>query len=89
MMYRLEKILRNSFDGIWVNQPGVDVVKKLLKEGEHVILMPTYKSFSDMFVLMYALIENQIQLPFTIGNLDDTQRLLIDKLLSKIGYILM
>jgi glycerol-3-phosphate O-acyltransferase len=64
-------------------------LKKLLSEGEHVILIPTYKSFVDMFLLMFALIENQIQLPFTIGNLDDTPRLLFDKLLRKIGYILM
>lgn len=89
MTYQLSKVLRNSFDGLWVSQPGIDSLKALLKDGQHVILIPTYKSFSDMFVLLYALIENQIQLPFTIGNLDDTPRLLVDKLLRKIGYILM
>lgn len=50
--------------------------------------MPTYKSYADQFVLLYTLFSNQMQIPFTIGNKEDTPRIaMIDKILAKIGYI--
>jgi len=54
-----------------------------------VILMPTYKSYVDQFVLLYTLFNNQIQIPFTLGNFEDTPHIgIVDKILSKIGYVL-
>jgi len=47
MMVPLQKVLRHSFEGIWVSEPSVQKVKALIKQGDHVILMPTYKSFAD------------------------------------------
>jgi len=81
-------VLRNIVEGIWVNQSRIDNLKKLIKDGEHVILIPTYKSFADLFILQYIFLQNQIQLPFTMGNFEDTPRVyLIDKILKKMGYI--
>jgi hypothetical protein len=47
MMIPLQKVLRHAFEGIWVNKPSVEKVKALIKQGDHVILMPTFKSFAD------------------------------------------
>ena len=46
-MIFLQKFLRHGFEGIWVNQPSVENVKLLIKKGDHVVLLPTYKSFAD------------------------------------------
>lgn len=60
-----------------------------MSKGDHVILMPTFKSFVDQFILFYTLFNNKIQIPFTLGNLEDTPRVsFIDKILTKIGYVL-
>ena len=88
-MLPLQKIMRNSLQGLYVSQPGLDQVKSLMEKGDHVILMPTFKSFADQFMLLYTLFCNQIQIPFTFGNCEDIPRIkLVDKILSKIGYIL-
>jgi glycerol-3-phosphate O-acyltransferase len=90
LAYKGEKILRNTLEGLWVNQTGIENLKKLIKDGEHVILIPTYKSFTDLFILQYTFLHHQIQLPFTLGNFEDTPRVyLIDKILKKMGYILI
>jgi len=50
--------------------------------------MPQYKSFADFFILAYTLAVHNIELPFTVGNKEDTPRIpLIDKLLKGSGYI--
>jgi hypothetical protein len=78
LAYKGEKILRNTLEGLWVNQTGIDNLKKLIKDGEHVIL------------IQYTFLHHQIQLPFTMGNFEDTPRVyLIDKILKKMGYILI
>lgn len=53
------------------------------------VLVPTYRSFLDIFVLLYTLYEHEIPIPFTFGNLDDTPRInIVDPILRNIGYIL-
>jgi len=53
--YFVNKILRRSIEGIWVNQSGIQTVKDLLARGERVILLPTFKSFVDPLVIYYSL----------------------------------
>ena len=53
--YFVNKILRNSCEGIWVNSSGIQRVKDLLANGERVLLMPMYKSFVDPLVIYYSL----------------------------------
>jgi hypothetical protein len=50
--YKSQKLLRNIFQGIWVNQKGIENVKKLLSSKHHVLLMPSYKSFADLTILL-------------------------------------
>ena len=68
---------------------GLNNVKKLIEQGEKVILMPTYKSFADSFVLTQLFLLQNMDIPFTMGCYEDTPRYqLYESLLGKMGYIL-
>lgn len=54
--------------GIYLQQQGFDNIRKLLQAGERVVLMPVYRSFADLPMLLYSLFVNNIEIPFTIGN---------------------
>jgi glycerol-3-phosphate O-acyltransferase len=68
VFYLVQKTLRDLFDGIFVNDPGVERMKLLLEKKVRVVLMPVYKSFLDFLILVYSLVVNSIELPFTVGN---------------------
>ena len=83
------RIFRQISRGIFVQQSGVDAIKKLIAANERVILLPVYKSFADFPVLLYTLFVNRIEIPFTFGNLEDIPKApLIKSLLTRLGYIL-
>ena len=64
-------------------------LKEMLENKKKVVLLPTYKSFIDIFILCYTLYMHKIDIPFTFGNLEDTPRMrLLDPFLKSIGYIL-
>lgn len=75
--------------GIYLEQQGFENVRKLLQAGERVVLMPVYRSFSDLPVLLYCLFVNKIEIPFTIGNSEDLPSAsVINGLLKRIGYVI-
>jgi len=84
----VNKTFRNAFEGIFINDPGLDNVKTLLAKKEKVVLVPIYKSFLDLSLLLYSLFVNEIDFPFSIGNMEDVPSVaLIDSVLSNSGYI--
>lgn len=88
ILYYINKKLREVVEGIFVNDPGLAKVKELLQKKQNVILMPVYKSFFDFPIILYSLLVNNIDLPFTIGNFEDIPDVkLIDTLLKRFGYI--
>jgi len=67
---------------------GMKRIKDLMNNNERVVLLPTYKSYADVFVLLFALASSDIALPFTVGNREDIPRVrFIEKILQGIGYI--
>jgi len=59
-----------------------------MNRNERVVLLPTYKSFSDFLVILYAFASHDIEIPFSVGNFEDTPRVkFIDMLLKGVGYI--
>lgn len=55
---------------------------------ERVVLLPTYKSFVDLFILLYTLKSYEIETPFTVGNMEDIPQItVIEKLLKGVGYV--
>ena len=71
MFYFFIKYLRNMVEGIFVNEEGLEKIKKLINQKSCVVLMPVYRSVLDIKILLYCLLVNNIDLPFTIGNFDD------------------
>jgi len=83
------KIFRSVSSGLFVEQSGIKEIKSLMNQNERVVLVPQYKSFADFFILMYTLAYHGIEMPFCIGNMEDTPHIrLIDTLLKGSGYIM-
>lgn len=80
---------RHALEGLFVDQMGIKNIKQLLDKGERVLLLPTYKSFTDLFFMLYILFVNKIELPFSVGTFNDTPRTkVIDQLIKQCGYII-
>jgi glycerol-3-phosphate O-acyltransferase len=71
-----------------VNDPGLDKVKTLLAKNEKVILIPIYRSFLDLSLILYTLYVNNLDFPLSFGNIDDVPSVtLMDTILGNSGYI--
>ena len=82
------KLFRTLTSGLFVEEPGIKVIKKLMHMNEKVILLPQYKSYGDLFILLYTFAVHDIEIPMTVGNMEDTPRVrFIDMLLKGVGYI--
>ena len=88
LLWDSSKLFRNLSSGLFVEEPGIKVIKKLMNLNERVVLLPQYKSFADLFILLYTFAAHNIELPLTVGNMEDTPRVrFIDMLLKGVGYI--
>jgi len=74
MFSMMNVIARRAFDGLYVDEAGLANVKNLIDKGEKVILMPTYKSFADSFILSMTFLLQDMDIPFTLGCYEDTPR---------------
>lgn len=84
----LNKTFRSTIEGLFIHEPSMVKLKELLDKGERVVLMPYYKSFTDLFVILYALYVNEIEIPFTFGNFEDTPRVrFIDSIVRGCGFV--
>ena len=70
-LWYCSKILRRLCQGLFVEEPGIKNIKKLVGMKERVVLLPQYKSFTDLAILLYTLIYYKIEVPFTVGNMED------------------
>jgi glycerol-3-phosphate O-acyltransferase len=85
----LNRKMRQLSKGVYIQQKGFDEIRRLLNAGERVVLMPVFRSFADLPVLLYSLFINKIEIPFTIGNAEDMPATkFIDDILKKVGYII-
>ena len=64
----LNRKFRQVSNGIYLQQQRFDEIRRLLNAVERVVLMPLYRFFADLPVLLYSLFVNKLELPFTIGN---------------------
>ena len=54
------------------------------------ILLPMYKSFADTFTILYSLLNEGLQIPFTLGSKEDTPSvMLFNKLFTNCGMVLL
>jgi glycerol-3-phosphate O-acyltransferase len=88
MLVYMNRTFRNAFEGIFINDPGLDKVKTLMQKKQKVVLVPIYRSFLDLSLILYSLYANNIDFPFSFGNIDDVPTVaLMDSMLSNAGYI--
>jgi glycerol-3-phosphate O-acyltransferase len=84
----INKTFRNAFEGIFFNEPGLEKIKRLTNQGQKVVLVPIYRSFLDLSLILYTLYTNQIDFPFSFGCADDIpSAAFLDSVLSNAGYI--
>ena len=89
LMYYYNKKMRKSMQGLYVDTKGIDMVKRMIKSGYKVIFMPLYKTYIDFLVLTYVHQMQGIPHGFTLGNFEDTPRIVFfDAILRSVGYIM-
>ena len=89
LMYAFNKNMRKSMQGLFVDTKGIEMVKRMIKSGYKVIFMPLYKTYIDFLVLTYVHQIMGIPHGFTLGNFEDTPRIVFfDHILRSTGYIL-
>ena len=89
MIYSMNRLGRQITNGVFIQQSGINRIKDLIRKKERVVLIPYFRTYTDIFVLYYALFVHQIPIPFTFGNLEDTPRnTIFDNLIKRVGYIL-
>ena len=55
-----------------------------------IVLMPMFKSYSDLFVLHYANYVSDIEFGFSFGYYNDSPKVkMIERLVRKIGYFML
>ena len=87
-MWYFGKVFRKGIQSLFVDMNSVKQLKDTLHNGQRVVLMPIYKSFSDFFILFY--LNHLLGLPscYTFGCLEDTPRIkILDSLLTSCGFI--
>lgn len=84
----INRKMRQMSRGVYLQQQGFDEIRRLLQAGERIVLMPVYRSFADLPVILYSLFTNKIEIPFTMGtNEDSPSAIFIEKFLKRVGYI--
>ncbi|MFZ7126933.1 MAG: 1-acyl-sn-glycerol-3-phosphate acyltransferase [Desulfobacterales bacterium] len=59
-------IIRNMFDGVLLDQPGLDRVKRMTVKGP-VVLLPCHKSHIDYLMLSYVMYHNDMPCPHVVA----------------------
>lgn len=76
LIWFFNKSFRHLIRGLFVEQNSIFAnVKQQLEAGNHVVLMPIYRSWADFFVLSYVQVLQGLEMPFTVGNSEDTPRI--------------
>lgn len=68
-MYSFLKLWNRVYDQIIVNLDQVNEIAALIKrKREHVVLLPTHKSFMDLWIIGFIHLQQGIEYPFVTGN---------------------
>lgn len=88
-LFQAGKFFRALSNGVFVDQAGIQTLKqKLQTKKDRVVLLPQFKSFADIFVLLFALASNEIEIPFSVGSREDMSSMpFLAQLLNGLGYI--
>ena len=85
-MYFFLKAWEKLYTNILINTEGLAEVNNLIKEGKHnVVLLPTHKSFMDLWILGMINLDHGIEYPFNYGEQSLVKLAVVDTLLKNTG----
>lgn len=88
IVWYFNKTMRRAIQNLYIEEKSLGKIKQLLSDNKRVILMPIYKSFADAFIHLYIHHHYQMDMPFMLGNYEDTPRIaLFETWLKRAGYV--
>ena len=85
----LQKAFSKMYDRISVNEDQIVRFKELINDGQHVVLVPTHRSYIDFLLLSYVLFAYHVKVPFVAAGEDFQNIPGINSFLRKSGAFFM
>ena len=92
LFYFMNKTVMWLLDGFHVDLEGLQNIKQMTERDRNtkIVLMPMFKSYSDLFVLHYANFVSDIEFGFSFGYYNHSPKVkMIESLIHKIGYFML
>ncbi|TNV85444.1 hypothetical protein FGO68_gene11996 [Halteria grandinella] len=84
--YFFLKVWDKLYEQIVVNQDQLNEIKKLIQAKQsRVVLLPTHKSFMDLWILGFIHVQQGIEFPFTCGSQSVFKYAIIQSIMKKAG----
>jgi hypothetical protein len=85
----MNKSVTRLLDGLHIDMKGLKAIKDMTEKDRKtkIVLMPMFKSFSDLFVLHYANYISDIEMGFSFGYHNDSPKVkMIERMARRIGF---
>ena len=85
----MNKSVTRLLDGLHIDMKGLKAIKEMTEKDRKtkIVLMPMFKSFSDLFVLHYANYISDIEMGFSFGYHNDSPKVkMIERMARRIGF---
>jgi hypothetical protein len=92
LFYFMNKTVTRLLDGLYIDLDGLQNIKKLTERDRktRIVLMPMWKSYSDLFALHYANYISDIEFGFSFIYYNDSSKVkIIESLVKKIGIFML
>jgi glycerol-3-phosphate O-acyltransferase len=67
IMYIFRKVWREMYEGIFINDDGIEMVRELAKRRIPIILLPTHKSHMDYLMIHYICFAHNLPVPHVVA----------------------
>ena len=85
----MEKTVTRLLDGLHVDLKGLQNIKEMTERDRKtkLVLMPMFKSYSDLFILHFCNYISDIEMGFSFGYYNDSPKVkMIERLARRVGY---
>jgi len=86
----MNKSVTRLLDGFYIDMKGIAKIKEMAESDRKtkIVLMPMFKSYSDLFILHYANYISDIEMGFSFGYHNDSPKVkMIERMARRVGYI--
>lgn len=88
----MNKSVTRLLDGMHIDMNGLKAIKAMTEQDRKtkVVLMPMFKSYSDLFILHYANYISDIEMGFSFGYYNDSPKVkMIERMAKRVGYFML